>query len=60
MLRWAAVFLVVAIIAAILGFTCIAGAAADYCQIPFLSFPSDIRGSAGPGRDCGEEAAFEL
>lgn len=35
MLRWAAIFLVIAIIAALLGFTGVAGAAADIAKFLF-------------------------
>ena len=38
MLRWALTFLVVALIAAILGFTSIAGAAIDVAKILFYVF----------------------
>ena len=38
MLRWAAIFLVIAIIAALLGFTGIAGAAADIARFLFFLF----------------------
>ena len=38
MLKWAAIFLVIAIIAAILGFTGIAGAAADIAKFLFFLF----------------------
>ncbi len=38
MLKWAAIFLVIAIIAAILGFGVIAGAAADIAKFLFFLF----------------------
>ena len=38
MLRWAAIFLVIALIAALLGFTGIAGAAADIAKFLFFLF----------------------
>ena len=38
MLRWALIFLVVALIAAVLGFTTIAGAAIDVAKILFWIF----------------------
>jgi len=38
MLRWALIFLVVALIAAVLGFTTIAGAAIDIAKILFWIF----------------------
>jgi len=38
MLRWAAIFLVIAIIAALLGFTGIAGAAAEIARFLFFLF----------------------
>ena len=38
MLKWAAIFLVIAIIAALLGFTGIAGAAADIARFLFFLF----------------------
>jgi uncharacterized membrane protein YtjA (UPF0391 family) len=38
MLRWAAIFLVIALIAALLGFTGIAGAAADIARFLFFLF----------------------
>ena len=38
MLKWAAIFLVIALIAAMLGFTCIAGAAAEIAKILFFLF----------------------
>jgi uncharacterized membrane protein YtjA (UPF0391 family) len=38
MLRWAAIFFVIAIIAALLGFTGIAGAAADIARFLFFLF----------------------
>ena len=38
MLRWAAIFFVIAIIAALLGFTGIAGAAADIAKFLFFLF----------------------
>ncbi len=38
MLRWALIFLVVALVAAILGFTSIAGAAIDVAKILFYVF----------------------
>lgn len=38
MLKWAAIFLVIAIIAALLGFTGIAGAAADIAKFLFFLF----------------------
>jgi uncharacterized membrane protein YtjA (UPF0391 family) len=38
MLRWAAIFFVIAIIAALLGFTDIAGAAADIARFLFFLF----------------------
>jgi len=38
MLRWAAIFLVIAIIAALMGFTGIAGAAADIARFLFFLF----------------------
>ena len=38
MLRWALIFLVVALVAAVLGFTSIAGAAIDVAKILFWIF----------------------
>lgn len=38
MLRWALIFLVVALVAAVLGFTTIAGAAIDVAKILFWIF----------------------
>jgi uncharacterized membrane protein YtjA (UPF0391 family) len=38
MLRWALIFLVVALVAAVLGFTSIAGAAIDIAKILFWIF----------------------
>lgn len=38
MLRWALIFLVVALVAAVLGFTAIAGAAIDVAKILFYVF----------------------
>jgi uncharacterized membrane protein YtjA (UPF0391 family) len=38
MLRWALIFLVVALVAAVLGFTTIAGAAIDIAKILFWIF----------------------
>lgn len=38
MLRWAAIFLVVALIAALFGFTDIASASAGIAQVPFAIF----------------------
>jgi len=43
MLKWAAIFLVIAIVAALLGFTGIAGAATDIARFLFFSVSCYLR-----------------
>jgi uncharacterized membrane protein YtjA (UPF0391 family) len=50
MLRWAAIFLVIAIIAAVLGFAGIAGAAAEIAKFLFFLFIAIFIGSRCPSR----------